>query len=39
MYNRFNDFTTKNNILYKKKIGFQANHSTDHAMIQPVDQI
>ena len=28
-----------NNILYKKEIGFQENHSTNHAIIQLVDQI
>ena len=39
MYNRLYDFITKNNILYKKQFGFQANHSTDHAIIQLVDQI
>ena len=38
MYNRLYDFITKNNI-YKKQFGFQANHSTDHAIIQLVDQI
>ena len=28
-----------NNILYKKQIGFQEYHSTNHAIIQLVDQI
>ena len=40
MYNRLYKHLLKNiNILYKKQFGFQENHSTDHAVIQIVDQI
>ena len=39
MYNTLYNFVIKNNILYKKQFGFQANDSTDHAIIQLVDQI
>ena len=39
MYNRFYKHLINNNILYKKQFGFQENHSTDHAIIQLVDQI
>ena len=39
MYNRLYKHLLNNNILYKKQVGFQENHSTDHAIIQLVDQI
>ena len=39
MYNRLYKHLINNNILYKKQFGFQENHSTDHAVIQLVDQI
>ena len=39
MYNRLYNCVIKNNILYKKRFGSQANHSTDHAIIQLIDQI
>ena len=39
MYNRLYKHLLNNNILYKKQFGFQENHSTDHAIIQLVDQI
>ena len=29
----------RNNILYSKQFGFQNSHSTDHAVVQLVDQI
>ena len=29
----------KNNILYSKQFGFQEGHSTEHAIIQLIDQI
>ena len=29
----------KNNILYSKQFGFQKGHSTEHAIIQLIDQI
>ena len=38
MYNRLYKHLL-NNILYKKQFVFQENHSTDHAIIQLVDQI
>ena len=37
MYNRLYKFLSENNLLYEKQFGFQANHSTDHAIIQLVD--
>ena len=39
MYNRLYKHLLHNNILHKKQFGFQENHSTDHAIIQLVDQI
>ena len=39
MYNHFYKHLLNNNILYKKQFGFQENHSTDHTIIQLVDQI
>ena len=39
MYNRLYKHLLNNNILYEKQFGFQENHSTDHAIIQLVDQI
>ena len=39
MYNRLYKYLTDNNILYKKQFGFQTGHSTEHAIIQLVDQI
>ena len=39
MYNRLYKYLTDNNILYKKQFGFQTRHSTEHAIIQLVDQI
>ena len=39
MYNRLYKHLLNNNILYQKQFGFQENHSTDHAIIQLVDQI
>ena len=39
MYNRLYKFLSENNLLYEKQFGFQANHSTDHAIIQLVDEI
>ena len=32
-------YLTDNNILYKKQFGFQTGHSTEHAIIQLIDQI
>lgn len=39
MYNRLYTFLCKHNILYKKQFGFQAGHSTDHAIIHLVNEI
>ena len=39
LYNRLYKYLTDNNILCKKQIGFQTGHSTQHAIIQLVDQI
>ena len=39
MYNRLYAYLTTNNILYEKQFGFQINHSTDHAIIQLVNEI
>ena len=38
MYNRLYKHLFNNNILYKKQFGSQENHSTDHKIIQLVDQ-
>ena len=39
MYNRLFNYLTTNEILYKKQSGFQKLHSTEHAIIQLIDQI
>ena len=39
MYNCFYKHLLNDNVVYKKQFGFQENHSTDHAIIQIVDQI
>ena len=39
MYNRLYTFLCENNILYEKQFGFQTAHSTDHAIIQLVNEI
>ena len=39
MYNRLNTFLCEKNILYEKQFGFQTAHSTDHAIIQLVNEI
>ena len=38
-YNRLYKYLTDNSILYKKQFGFQEGHSTEHAIVQLVDQI
>ena len=38
MYNRLYNLLIKNNILYSKQFGFQKGHSTEHAIIQFIDQ-
>ena len=39
MYNRLYQYLTENKILYPKEFGFQTGHSTEHAIVQFVDQI
>ena len=39
MYNRFFKYLTTNDILYKKQFGFQKGYSTEHVIIQLIDQI
>ena len=39
MYNRLQKYLKDQNILYDKQFGFQAGHSTEHAIVQIVDQI
>ena len=38
MYNRFNTYLAKNNILFNKQFGFRAGHSTEHALLELIDQ-
>ena len=39
IYSRLYSFFSENNILYKKKFGFQRQHSTDHAIVHLVNEI
>ena len=39
MHNRLYQYLTENKILYPKQFGFQKGHSTEHAIVQLVDQI
>ena len=39
MYNRLFKYLKTNEILYKKQFGFQEGHSTEHSIIQLIDQI
>ena len=39
MYKRLYSYLQENKILYSKQFGFQTGHSTDHAIIQLVEQI
>ena len=39
VFNRLYEHLNSNNILYKKQFGFQKGHSTEHAILQLVDQI
>ena len=39
MYNKLYNFLRENNILYEKQFGFKNSHSTDHAIIQLIDEI
>ena len=39
MYTQLYNYLQENKILYSKQFGFQTGHSTDHAIIQLVEQI
>ena len=39
MYNHLYKYLIDNTILYKKQFGFQEGHSTEHVIVQLVDQI
>ena len=39
MYNRLFKHLSNSKILYPKQFGFQKGHSTDHSLLQLVDQI
>ena len=39
MYNWLFKYLTANKILYRKQFGFQKGHSTEHAIVQLIDQI
>ena len=39
MYHRFLKYLTTNETRYKKKFGFREKHSTEHALIELIDQI
>ena len=39
IYSRLYSFFSENNILYKKKFGFQRQHSTNHAIVHLVNEI
>ena len=38
MYNRLYNFLVENNILYQKQFGFQNAHTTEHAILQLMNQ-
>ena len=39
MYNRLYDYFSTNSILFNEQFGFQAGHSTEHALLELIDQI
>ena len=39
MYNRLHSYVTENKKLFKKQFGFRSGHSTDHALLELIDQI
>ena len=39
MYNRLYKHLQEEDILYKKQFGFQQKHSTEHAILQLIDQV
>ena len=38
MYDRLYSYLTENKILFKKQFGFRSGHSTDHALLEVIDQ-
>ena len=39
MYKRLSNHLSEHNLLYQKQFGFQQGHSTEHAVMQLIDQI
>ena len=39
MYNRLYAYLAENNILFNKQFGFGAGHSTEHALLELIEQI
>ena len=39
MYDRLYGYLTENKILFKKQFGFRSSHSTDHALLELIDEI
>ena len=39
MYDRLYSYLTENKILFKKQFGFRSGHSTDHPLLELIDQI
>ena len=39
LYNRLYDYITVNNILFNEQFGFWAGHSTQHVLLELIDQI
>ena len=39
MYKRLFNYLSEHNLLYQKQFGFQQGHSTEHAVMQLIDQI
>ena len=39
MYNRPDEYLTKNNLLFDKQFGFRKDHSTEHAPIELVNRV
>ena len=39
MYKRLLNYLSEHNLLYQKQFGFQQGHSTEHAVMQLIDEI
>ena len=39
MYDRLYNYLTENKILFKKQFGFRSGHSTNHALLELIDQM